>query len=71
MNYLLKLRKSQGLTQMDVEVATGIDTATLSLYENGVRYPTVKNAKKLGNLYKVNWFEFFSGKGDEYDEGRI
>ena len=59
MNLLQELRKKQGLTQMDVEVATGIDTATLSLYENGVRYPTVKNAQKLGDLYKVEWSKFF------------
>ena len=59
MNKLLSERKNRGLTQMDVEVATGIDTATQSLYENGLRLPTVKNAKILGEFYRFNWMELF------------
>lgn len=56
---LYRIRKKMGLTQQDVEDATGIDTATLSLYENYLRLPTVKNAKKLANLYGFNWTELF------------
>lgn len=65
MNYLQTLRKKIGFTQMEVEVATGIDTATLSLYENGVRYPTIKNAKKLGSLYGVEWSDFYKEESND------
>ena len=69
MSYLRKLRKKSGLTQMDVEVMTGIDTSTLSLYENDIHSPTVKNAKKLGALYGVEWSDFYGD--DENDERRV
>ena len=74
MNLVHKLRKKSGLTQTDVEKITGIDSSTISLYENGLRMPTVENAKKLGAFYGVNWAVFFdegvlnSDKGEEDGE---
>lgn len=59
MNKLLIVRNRLGITQSEVERVTGIDTSTLSLYENGIRTPTVKNAKILGELYGIPWTEFF------------
>lgn len=59
MNYLKRKRKALGLTQADVEKITGIDSATLSFYENGLRKPTVNNAKMLGKLYGFDWKEIF------------
>lgn len=69
MTDLAKARKMLGMTQSDVEAATGIDTATLSLYENKVRYPTIKNAKKLAALYGVEWSSFYDDcrAGSEVD----
>lgn len=52
------------MTQADVELATGIDTATLSLYENDVRQPTVRNAKILGALYGERWSRFFEERSE-------
>ena len=70
MNALLKIRKTLGMTQSEVERTTGIDSSTLSLYENGIRLPTIKNAKKLGELYGVSWMVFYT-EGDDNDEGRV
>ena len=66
---LYRIRKRMGLTQQDVEDATGIDTATLSLYENYLRLPTVKNAKKLAKLYGFNWTELFKEGSDNDKTG--
>ena len=59
-------RKKNGLTQSDVEQLTGIDASAQSFYENGLRIPTVKHAKKYGELYGFNWSEIFEGV--KYDE---
>ena len=68
---LYRIRKRMGLTQQDVEDATGIDTATLSLYENYLRLPTVKNAKKLAKLYGFNWTKLFEEGKTENDKTGI
>lgn len=67
MNTLVKLRRTLGYTQDDVERLTGIDTSSLSFYENGLRVLSVKNAKKLGELYGVSWTKFFED-GAENDK---
>lgn len=67
---LYRIRKRIGLTQQDVEDATGIDTATLSLYENHLRLPTVKNAKKLAKFYGFSWTELFK-EGTDNDKTGI
>ena len=66
---LRKTRKKTGLTQFDVERITSIDASTLSLYENGIRIPTVKDAQKLGKLYGFQWSEIYEGV--DYDEQGI
>ena len=66
---LLKVRKSSGMLQKDVALMTGINTATLSLYENGLRKPTVENAKILGNFYGFDWTKIFD-EDEDHDEGR-
>ena len=67
MNYLAKIRKMSGLTQDDVERFTGIDTSSLSFYENGLRMPPIKNAKKLAKLFGVPWTKFY--EEGIYEEG--
>lgn len=56
---LKKYRKSNGWTQADVEILTGIDASAQSFYENGLRLPTVKDAKKYGELYGFKWSDIF------------
>ena len=53
-NNLKKLRKERRMTQIAVQMATGIDQALLSKYETGDRIPTTENLVILANLYDVS-----------------
>jgi transcriptional regulator with XRE-family HTH domain len=53
-NNLKKLRKSRRLTQIAVQIATGIDQGLLSKYENGCRTPTTENLLLLADFYHVS-----------------
>lgn len=44
---LKALRKKKGYTQIKIQMLTGIDQSDYSKIENGVRYPTVEQAKRL------------------------
>ncbi len=49
-----KLRKERRMTQIAVQMATGIDQALLSKYENGTRTPTTDNLLLLADFYRVS-----------------
>lgn len=68
MNYLLKVRKLSGMKQCELSELSGIDVSTLSFYENGLRKPTVKNAKILGRILGFDWTKLFDE--EDHDEGR-
>jgi len=51
---LRKLRKERRMTQIAVQMATGIDQALLSKYENGTRTPTTDNLLLLADFYRVS-----------------
>ena len=53
-NNLRKLRKERRMTQIAVQMATGIDQALLSKYENGTRTPTTDNLLLLADFYRVS-----------------
>ncbi len=53
-NNLKKLRKERRMTQIAVQMATGIDQALLSKYETGDRTPTTENLVILADLYGVS-----------------
>ena len=42
-----------------VEELTGIDRTTISAYEKGKRVPSIDNACKLADLYRVSLDELF------------
>ena len=44
---LKSLRKKKGYTQIKIQMLTGIDQSDYSKIENGKRYPTVEQAKRL------------------------
>ena len=44
MNRLKELRKKKGLTQVKVQIETGIDQADYSKMEHGKRYPKIGRA---------------------------
>ena len=53
-NNLKKLRKSRGLTQIAVQMQTGIEQALLSKFENGERTPPTETLMILADFYQVS-----------------
>ncbi len=54
MKNLRELRKEQKMTQLALQMKTGIDQALLSKYENGARLPTVENLMTLADFFGTN-----------------
>ncbi len=54
MNRFKEARKRMRLTQVAVQMRTGIEQTNLSKYELGKRIPTVDNLVILARLYNVN-----------------
>lgn len=53
-NNLKKLRKEKGLTQISLQMKTGIEQALLSKFENGERVPPTETLIKLAEFYGVS-----------------
>ena len=53
-NRLRELRKSKKLTQIALQMQTGIEQALLSKFENGERIPPTDTLVKLADFYKVS-----------------
>ena len=53
-NNLYKLRKERQLSQVAVQVATGIDQSVLSKYERGSRIPPTEALLILAEFYNVS-----------------
>ena len=51
---LRKLRKENGLTQISLQMKTGIEQALLSKYETGERVPTTDALIILADFYGVS-----------------
>ena len=51
MENLKSLRLSKGITQLTLQMRTGIDQSLLSKYENGERVPTVENLAVLADCF--------------------
>lgn len=51
---LKQLRKSKGITQIALQMATGIEQALLSKYENGERVPPTETLIRLADFYNVS-----------------
>lgn len=54
MNRLRELRIKKNITQLKVQMETGIDQSDYSKMENGKRYPTTEQAKALSYLYDTS-----------------
>lgn len=48
------LRKNAGLTQLQVQLATGVEQALLSKFESGARIPPTETLIVLADFYKVS-----------------
>lgn len=53
-NNLRKLRKERGLTQISLQMKTGIEQALLSKYETGDRIPPTDTLLILADFYNVS-----------------
>lgn len=53
-NNLLILRKQKGITQIALQMATGIEQALISKYENGERTPPTETLIILADYYNVS-----------------
>lgn len=61
-DYLLKLkelRNEKGYTQGELAGKCDVLRTTISMIENGVNKPSVELAKKLGEVFNVDWKGFF------------
>lgn len=70
---LKQFRMEYGLTQDDVEKATGIPRSTIACIESVETYTTsVPTAKKLGEYIHIPWCLFFTegGEADAIDGER-
>ncbi len=53
-NRLKELRKAKKLSQISLQMATGIEQALLSKYENNVRIPPTETLVVLADFYGVS-----------------
>ena len=53
-NNLKLLRKNKKLTQIGLQMATGIEQALLSKFENGERVPPTETLIRLAEFYNVS-----------------
>jgi len=53
-NNLRKLRKEHNLTQVALQIETGIEQALLSKFENGERVPPTESLLILADFYNVS-----------------
>lgn len=51
---LKKLRKDRKLTQITLQMETGIEQALLSKFENGIRVPPTETLIILADFYNVS-----------------
>lgn len=60
-NVLIEARKREKLTQTQLASLAGINRASYSNIESGKRAPSVKLAKKIANVLKINWYDIYGG----------
>lgn len=53
-NNLKKLRKTKNITQIAVQMATGIEQSLLSKFENEERVPPTETLIRLADFYNVS-----------------
>lgn len=64
MNRLKELRKSKRLTQVQMQILTGIDQSDYSKIENGKRYYTFEQCKRIALALNTS-MDYLAGLTDE------
>lgn len=68
-NNLRKLRKEKSLSQIAVQMQTGIEQALISKYENGERVPPTETLMQLADFYGVS-MDYIMGRTDRKEINR-
>lgn len=68
-NNLRKLRKEKGLSQIAVQMQTGIEQALISKYESGERVPPTETLMQLADFYGVS-MDYIMGRTDRKEINR-
>lgn len=63
-NNLRSLRKSKHLTQIGLQMATGIEQALISKFENGERVPPTETLIQLADFFNVS-MDYIMGRTDK------
>lgn len=66
---LKELRKEKGLSQIAVQMQTGIEQALISKYENGERVPPTEMLMQLADFYGVS-MDYIMGRTDRKEINR-
>lgn len=66
-NNLKKLRKERGLTQIALQMQTGIEQALISKYEQGVRVPPTDTLIILADFFNTN-IDYLLDRTDNLDK---
>ncbi len=66
---LKELRKEKGLSQIAVQMQTGIEQALISKYENGERVPPTETLMQLADFYGVS-MDYIMGRTDRKEINR-
>ena len=64
MNRIKELRKSKGYTQIKIQIMTGIDQSDYSKIENGKRYFTFEQCRKLAIALDTS-MDYLAGLTDD------
>ena len=66
---LKELRKEKGLSQIAVQMQTGIEQALISKYETGERVPPTETLMQLADFYGVS-MDYIMGRTDRKEINR-
>ena len=68
-NNIKKLRKEKGLTQISLQMKTGIEQALISKYETGERVPPTDTLILLADFFDVS-IDYLLGRTDKPEVNR-
>ena len=60
-----QLREERGWAQLDVAIRLGVTVSTVSLWERGLRVPTLANLNRLARLFGVSLREIAVGRDEQ------
>lgn len=56
---LKELRESNNMTQAELAEKCNVGQSTIAMIENGTNLPRVPLAKKLGDIFNIDWKIFY------------